>query len=67
MNLRLDLRLHVDGGTDADQEVVREVVLVQSRIFTAQLADALERTGVDVEIEAVDRVSQSRWRRLLRA
>lgn len=66
MNLRLDLRLHLDGGTEAEEEAVREVVIVESRKFTAQLADALEETGVEVEIEGVDRVTP-RWRRILRA
>lgn len=66
MNLRLSLRLNLDGGTDAKQEAVRQVVLVESRKFTAALADAIEETGIEVEIEGVDRVLQSRWRRLLR-
>lgn len=65
MNLRLDLRLHLDG--DGDQETVREVVTTEARKFTAQLADAIEETGLDVQVEAVDEVRQGRWRRLLRS
>jgi hypothetical protein len=63
VNLRLDLRLHLDG--DGDQELVREVVVVEARKFTAALADALEETGVEVQVEPVDHVRG--WRRLLRS
>ena len=67
MDLRLDLRLRLDGSTEAERELVREIVAVEARKFTARLADALEDEGIEVEIEAIDQAPQARWRRLLRS
>ena len=66
MDLKLDLRLRLSSATEAEREAVREVVVIEARRFTATLADALERTGVEVEVQAVDH-ARGRWQRLIRS